>query len=185
MLLVVRQQTWLLSLRRQATLWTRSISTTSRLNEKALPPRRKIEDHEIIESFLKGSGPGGQKINKTSSAVQLKHIPTGIVVKSQATRSRDQNRKYARQILAEKLDEMEHGADSRIAIKAERARTKKASALKKTKRKYKKLDQEKQAEQTHAEQADAVPTNAELSNEVTKANTTLVDDGSSKHSGLE
>ena len=44
---------------------------------KQLPQRRVVLDSEIEESFLKGSGPGGQKINKTSSAVQLKHLPTG------------------------------------------------------------------------------------------------------------
>ncbi|KAF2478842.1 RF-1 domain-containing protein [Neohortaea acidophila] len=123
----------------------RPFTTSALLQEKALPPRRQIAEDEITESFLKGSGPGGQKINKTSSAVQLKHLPTGIVVKSQATRSRDQNRKYARQILGEKLQELEKGSDSRAAIKAERARAKKASASKKKKRKYKQLADEKGA----------------------------------------
>ena len=121
----------------------RSFSVYSGLYDKPLPPRRKIEESEIEEAFLKGSGPGGQKINKTSSAVQLKHLPTGIVVKSQETRSRDQNRKLARQILGEKLDQIEKGDESRVAIKAERAKAKKASASKKAKRKYKKLDEEK------------------------------------------
>ncbi|QIX01595.1 hypothetical protein AMS68_007112 [Peltaster fructicola] len=124
-------------------LTTRPICTTATRAEKALPPRRKILDSEITESFLKGTGPGGQKINKTSCAVQLKHIATGIVVKSQETRSREQNRKYARQVLGEKLDALENGAESRTAIKTERARTKKASAAKKSRRKYKKLEEEK------------------------------------------
>lgn len=122
---------------------TRSFTAFSRSLEKPLPPRRIISEDEITESFLKGSGPGGQKINKTSSAVQLKHLPTGIVVKSQGTRSREQNRKVARQLLAEKLDEIEKGDESRTAIKAERARTKKASASKKSKRKYRKLEEGK------------------------------------------
>ena len=39
-----------------------------------------LKDEDIEENFVKGSGPGGQKINKTNSKVQLKHIPTGIVV---------------------------------------------------------------------------------------------------------
>lgn len=77
--------------------------------------------------------------------MQLKHLPTGIVVKSQHTRSREQNRKFARLLLGEKLDELEKGEDSRTAIKTERARVKKASANKKTKRKYKKLDEAKAA----------------------------------------
>ncbi|TKA83057.1 hypothetical protein B0A55_00945 [Friedmanniomyces simplex] len=111
--------------------------------DKALPPRPKILETDLEEAFLKGSGPGGQKINKTSSAVQLKHLPSGIVVKCQETRSRQLNRKFARQILAEKLDVLEKGDESRSAIKGERARVKKASASKKAKRKYRKLEEEK------------------------------------------
>lgn len=125
---------------------TRRLTTTSILSEKALPPRRKLIETEIEENFLKGSGPGGQKINKTSCAVQLKHLPSGTVVKCQETRSREQNRKIARQILGERLDEMEKGGESRTAIKAARASAKKASANKKARRKYKKLDQAKQGE---------------------------------------
>lgn len=123
----------------------RSLSISAALHEKPLPPRRKITDNEITETFLRGTGPGGQKINKTSCAVQLKHLATGIVVKSQHTRSREQNRKFARMLLSEKLDELEKGDESRTAIKTERARVKKASASKKTKRKYKKLDEAKAA----------------------------------------
>ena len=101
-----------------------------------LPPRPSVKDEDLEEAFLKGSGPGGQKINKTSSAVQLKHIPTGVVVKSQATRSRSQNRKIARRILAEKLEEAEKGPESRTALKADIKRKKKASKMKKARRKY-------------------------------------------------
>lgn len=125
----------------------RPYSLTSICLEKALPPRRKIAEDEITESFLKGSGPGGQKINKTSSAVQLKHMSTGIVVKCQETRSRQQNRKLARQILGEKLDEIEKGGESRTAIKTERARVKRASASKKSRRKHRKIAEEKGAVQ--------------------------------------
>jgi len=53
-----------------------------------------------------GRGPGGQAINKTNSSVSLIHIPTGIRVQSQPTRSRAQNRIIARQILKERLDLM-------------------------------------------------------------------------------
>ncbi|KAK3072260.1 hypothetical protein LTR53_007159 [Teratosphaeriaceae sp. CCFEE 6253] len=121
----------------------RPFTTLPPLLDKPLPPRPKILETDLEESFLKGSGPGGQKINKTSSAVQLKHLPTGIVVKCQETRSRQMNRKFARNILAEKLDVLEKGDGSRSAIKAERERKKKASVSKKAKRKYRKLDEEK------------------------------------------
>ena len=124
---------------------TRAFTVSTATHEKALPPRRKINDNEVSESFLRGTGPGGQKINKTSCAVQLKHLATGIVVKSQHTRSREQNRKFARLLLGERLDQLEKGDESRTAIKTERARVKKASASKKTKRKYKKLDEAKAA----------------------------------------
>ncbi|KAI7524808.1 hypothetical protein KC331_g17892 [Hortaea werneckii] len=127
----------------KAIVGLRSFTGNTRLYEKALPPRPKILDTEIEEKFLKGTGPGGQKINKTSCAVQLRHLPTGIVVKSQETRSREQNRKFARNILAEKLDQLEKGDQSRSAIKADRAKSKKASAAKKSRRKYRKLEEEK------------------------------------------
>lgn len=81
--------------------------------------------------------------NKTSSAVQIRHTATGIVVKNQETRSREQNRKLARRILAEKLEELEKGSESRTAIKTERARSKKASRDKKARRKYRKLEEGK------------------------------------------
>ena len=81
--------------------------------------------------------------NKTNSAVQLKHLPTGIVVKSQATRSRDQNRKIARQVLAAKIDDHLNGPQSRSAIVATKKETKRASSDKKKRRKYRALEQEK------------------------------------------
>ncbi|MCJ1237493.1 hypothetical protein MMC14_005479 [Varicellaria rhodocarpa] len=105
----------------------------------SLPPRPTVNESDIEEAFLKGSGPGGQKINKTSSAVQLKHIPSGIVVKCQHTRSRPTNRMLARRLLAEKLEVIEKGQESRVEVKRSGLRKKKASATKKKKRKYKSL----------------------------------------------
>jgi protein subunit release factor B len=83
--------------------------------------------------------------NKTSSAVQLKHIPTGIVVKSQATRSRSQNRTIARRLLAEKLEIIEKGPESRVMMKAAVKQKKKASSVKKSKRKYRALAERKES----------------------------------------
>ncbi|RBR14954.1 uncharacterized protein FIESC28_07456 [Fusarium coffeatum] len=124
----------------------RTFSSTSIHLAKALPPRPKPPpESEIEEAYVKGSGPGGQKINKTNSAVQLKHIPTGIVVKSQATRSRDQNRKHARELLAQRVDEFHNGDQSRSAIVGRVKEKKAASASKKSRRKYKKLEEEKAA----------------------------------------
>jgi len=67
--------------------------------------RLGIQEGHLVERFILGSGSGGQKINKTSSCVYIKHLPTGIEVKCQASRSRELNRLYARRELCEKLEE--------------------------------------------------------------------------------
>lgn len=90
--------------------------------------------------------------NKTNSAVQLKHLPTGIVVKSQATRSRSQNRTIARNLLAARLDELENGDASRSAAIADRKRKKRASAAKKSRRKYRGHEADKEAEGEEVEE---------------------------------
>lgn len=64
-----------------------------------------IQESDIIEKFILGSGSGGQKINKTSSCVYLKHVPTGIEIKSQKERSRDLNRYHARKELCNRIEE--------------------------------------------------------------------------------
>ncbi|KAF9701495.1 hypothetical protein EKO04_000375 [Ascochyta lentis] len=123
-----------------------ALHSSAILCSKTLPPRRIIPESEIIENFLKGSGPGGQKINKTSSAVQLKHIPTGIVVKYQDTRSRALNRKTARRLLQDRLEELELGDDARTRVKAREKSKKKASSDKKKRRKYRALEAGKEGE---------------------------------------
>src|SRR3990167_2323711 len=71
-----------------------------------------INEDSLIEKFILGSGSGGQKINKTSSCVWLKHEPTGITVKCQKERSRELNRYYARLRLCDKLDLLQNKAKS-------------------------------------------------------------------------
>lgn len=115
-----------------------------------MPPRPPpLPEDTFTEAFLCGTGPGGQKINKTSSAVQLKHLETGLVLKVQATRSRSQNRKIARQMLAERVQDIqckEKGEKSRIQVVAETKIKRKKSGDKKKKRKYKALEEAKKAE---------------------------------------
>ena len=65
-----------------------------------------IQEEDLIEKFILGSGKGGQKINKTSSCVSLKHLPSGIVVKCQRERSRELNRLYARRELCDRMEEI-------------------------------------------------------------------------------
>ncbi|OOQ82070.1 peptidyl-tRNA hydrolase domain protein [Penicillium brasilianum] len=126
----------------QSILPRRSFTQTPILPAKPLPARLKINDADLTVSYLKGTGPGGQKINKTNSAVQIIHAPSGIVVKCQATRSRSQNEKIARSLLADRVEAREKGDQSRVALKAEAARRKKASKVKKARRKYRDLEQD-------------------------------------------
>src|ERR1700687_6017221 len=63
-----------------------------------------IHEDDLIEKFILGSGKGGQKVNKTSSCVYIKHIPTGIEVKCQQDRSRELNRYIARRELCDRFE---------------------------------------------------------------------------------
>lgn len=84
-----------------------------------------IEEEDLIEKFILGSGSGGQKINKTHSCVYLKHPPTGIEVKCQSSRSRELNRYTARKELCDELEERILGRQSRQRQKIEKIRRQK------------------------------------------------------------
>ncbi|XP_057688645.1 mitochondrial translation release factor in rescue [Corythoichthys intestinalis] len=84
-----------------------------------------LEEEQLEEQFVRGSGPGGQATNKTSNCVVLKHVPTGIVVKCHQTRSVDINRKRAREIMRQKLDVFYKGEDSEVLLEKKEAQAKK------------------------------------------------------------
>lgn len=65
-----------------------------------------LYETDILERFILGSGSGGQNLHKTASTVYLKHFPSGIEIKCQQSRSRDNNRLYARRLLCEKFVEL-------------------------------------------------------------------------------
>lgn len=62
-----------------------------------------VREEDIVESFIRSSGPGGQNVNKTATCVYLKHLPTGLEVKCQRQRSQLLNRSLARHILLSKI----------------------------------------------------------------------------------
>lgn len=92
---------------------------------KARMALASVFEEDVKESFVLGSGPGGQKVNKTSSAVRLHHAPSGLTVKCGESRSREQNRWLARQELAEKILEKAHAAESVRRQEAARIRRQK------------------------------------------------------------
>lgn len=80
--------------------------------------RLGILEEDLEERFILGSGSGGQKINKTSSCVYLKHLPSGHEVSCQESRSREKNREIARGRLCEHFEKL---AETR-KLEAARAR---------------------------------------------------------------
>ncbi len=67
----------------------------------------EIRDEDLEEKAIRSSGPGGQHVNKTSSAIQLRHIPTGILICCQAERSQHKNRAMALKMLRARLARIE------------------------------------------------------------------------------
>ena len=84
---------------------------------------------DVEERFVRGAGPGGQKINKTSSTVWLRHRPTGLEVRSQRERSQSVNREAAWWILCAKLEARAQAAASGViqAKEAQRRRVRQKS----------------------------------------------------------
>jgi protein subunit release factor B len=68
-----------------------------------------IDPGDLLEKFVRGSGAGGQKINKTSNCVFLKHLPSSITIKCQLERSREMNRFLARRDLCDQMDAIING----------------------------------------------------------------------------
>ncbi|MGQ9915081.1 MAG: peptide chain release factor 2 [Thermogutta sp.] len=84
-----------------------------------------IRDEDIEEQAIRASGPGGQHVNKTSSAIRLLHLPTGIMIKCQSERSQHQNRAMALKMLRAQLARLEE-------IKREEALAAKYESMPKT-----------------------------------------------------
>lgn len=94
-----------------------------------------VKPEDIDEQFIRGSGSGGQKINKTASCVLLKHRPTGIEVRCQKHREQSKNRLSAYKLLILKIDEQRRGKESMQAQKIFKLRKQKKRRSKKAKEK--------------------------------------------------
>ncbi len=94
-----------------------------------------VREADIEEKFIRSSGRGGQHVNKTSTCVYLRHIPTGIEVKCMKDRSQSVNRFLARRELVERIG-LISGEETRRDLKSEKIRRRKAKRQKRAKAKY-------------------------------------------------
>jgi protein subunit release factor B len=118
-----------------------NISPEKELALKERMERLGVVESDLRETFIRSSGPGGQKVNKTSSCVFLLHLPTGLSVKCQQSRSQAVNRFLARRLLLDRIEKIKTGA-----VAAEKARIEK---LRRQKQRRSRRAKEKTLEQKH------------------------------------
>ena len=115
-----------------------SIFSVSIAKEEALAQKMEalnIREADIEESFIRSIGKGCQHVNKTSTCVYLKHLPTGIEVKCQQERSQALNRYRARVLLAKKIEQLIKGSESEEIQRIEKLRRQKRKRSKRAKEK--------------------------------------------------
>jgi protein subunit release factor B len=94
-----------------------------------------IKESDIEEKFVRSPGKGGQNVNKVSTAVYLKHLPTGVAVKCCKERTQGINRFFARRLLAKKIEEKILGKMSEKRQEIEKIRRQKRKRSKHAKEK--------------------------------------------------
>lgn len=113
-------------------------AAVSKVKKEALIKKMQslgVREKDIEEKFIRAAGKGGQKVNKTSSCVYLKHKPTGIEVKCQKERSQALNRFLARRILVNKIETVKLGALSEEKKRVEKIKRQKRKRGKRAKEK--------------------------------------------------
>ena len=110
--------------------------------------RLGLRESDFTESFVRSGGAGGQNVNKVSSCVWLKHLPTGLEVKCQQERSQALNRFFAKRLLVEKIEARVLGAASEQRKNIEKIRRQKRKRSHRAKNKmleHKKMHAEKKS----------------------------------------
>jgi len=104
--------------------------------EEALLQKMKelgVLEADIDEKFIRSGGPGGQNVNKVATCVQLKHIPSSIIVKVQTDRSQGVNRFLARRSLVSKIEEKLFGKPPQEKLKITKIQKQKKRRKRRTK----------------------------------------------------
>ncbi|MCK4823580.1 peptide chain release factor-like protein [bacterium] len=114
------------------------VSNISKVKRDALVKKMNelgVYEKDIVEKFIRSQGKGGQKVNKTSSCVYLKHMPSGIEVKCQRERAQVLNRFLARRILTNKIETLIRGRLSEEKKRIEKIRRQKRKRSRRAKEK--------------------------------------------------
>ena len=90
------------------------------------PARIVLLEKDLVETFCRSSGPGGQNVNKVNTAVTLLHKPSGLSVRVEDSRSQEQNRAIARERLAERLTSRETERKAALRHESELRRRRRA-----------------------------------------------------------
>src|SRR6266446_4528285 len=85
-----------------------------------------IRDVDLVETFARSGGPGGQNVNKVATAVTLRHRPSGICVTVQDSRSQAQNRRLARERLLDAIEDRQRAARRAYIAAREKERRRKS-----------------------------------------------------------